>query len=485
MSKSVNTSGKKIVRVTAFVIIAVVFGIAGYKFWDDCLFWLRGGVVDPAESDREEELWRAADNLARDYVAVIYAAKEAVPSVDSGDASKPRKFDLAKLQKISADAAEKFRERKKQLLQMADDADVGYRGDVLMMHALWVKQLELSYTNLELCVNAEANSQRRYDKDVGADFYKRYLSENKERKFKYPDLNERSQEYDRSYAALCNTAYWCMQEHGGYRFYQGGSSSEVRADLTAFAGDSALQDLRGDVNAALDCAKLRCLERRLEQGSFFASFWYPLKKKAAETSMRSQLEDAEQKNHDFLAEPMRLNRFAAARSREDKLWNAANYLTWCAEDFLWTAKFGVKHNAGADKLLKWRMRPQYEKNGAEMKFYVNAFNADLQLSRQKISAEGASDVCALQKKSLELCSAADDILAVWDNYRQGRIDYDAFCRELLNKENAFEKKRSEVIKERWDYLCASSQGSRGYAVSSLVFDGVPAAVIKPLAEQKK
>ena len=73
-----------------------------------------------------------------------------------------------------------------------------------------------------------------------------------------------------------------------------------------------------------------------------------------------------------------------------------------------------------------------------MKFYVNAFNADLQLSRQKISAEGASDVCALQKKSLELCKDYELHSVVFPLISAGIFGYpiyDAWCQAIYACKN--------------------------------------------------
>ena len=484
LPKTGHSPWKKLGKVIVFFIIAIIIAIAGIKVWDRCSFYFRSGVADAAEAAREKELWLAADFLSRDYVAVYADIKGAVPSPNDGNGNKPRKFNLAKLQKISADFARQLRKRKEQLLQLADDADIGYRSDVLRLYSLFVKQLELSYMNLELCVNAEAKYQRSFDSDLGEKFYELYIAEDREREFKYPDIKTRTKEYERSYAALYRTAFWCMREHGGFRLYQGDSSADVRSDLAAFANYNQLQDLREDIETALSDAQFRCLERRFEHGSSFAALWYPIIKAIPEIIVQSKL-SAVDKSHDFLAEPMRVNGYIIGNSREDRMWNTANYLALCTDNFLWDIKFSVKHSADADKLLKWRMQPQYDKDGAEMKFYGEAFSSDIQLCQRDIAAEASSTCPDLQKASLELCAAANNILAVWERFSQDQISYETFFQELQSKEQAFAAKRQTVIKKRWDYLYSYSSGSRGYTISSLVFDGVPDAALKPLAEQQQ
>jgi hypothetical protein len=108
----------------------------------------------------------------------------------------------------------------------------------------------------------------------------------------------------------------------------------------------------------------------------------------------------------------------------------------------------------------------------------------LQDFRRKIQADGFQNLSELRRASSELCDAAEDIIKVWNLYRNDKIDYETFVASLQKAEAVFEKKRRAVLSLRWDYLTKRCRGVNFYIIWSMQCDGVSMNALAELIDDK-
>lgn len=170
-----------------------------------------------------------------------------------------------------SDYARRLREHKQQLVKLAEDSDVGYLRDVLMLHAFLVRSADMNQLRGETQINAEERFRQPFDYDLYNKFYSVYSEDCNGEFYIYPDQDFQTAE---SLAVLRagNLRFWkCGIEHGGYRLYQGTSLEILRADL-AGVGDSWLANSPKSLKIALYEADTVCMHRRIKSGSAFSLF---------------------------------------------------------------------------------------------------------------------------------------------------------------------------------------------------------------------
>ena len=491
----------------AAVLIAVILVI-----WDRLDISHSRGSADPQAMAREEKLWQTYfgllldnDKYKSDYLSIkqkYSQAAEQKPAAGSDQLQAVRKQEDAELQKFTADHAEKLRNFKRHLLQLDVDADADYRDDALMLHALCSDNFYQQLLGSEMRFNAErhfggpVNSLEKY-----GEFYKLYSQENGDKSFKYPDLDWKFKEEQMLGLAIGSNANRCFSRHCGYGFWQGRSREQMLGDVnswlnTGYAAemnDLAKQDAADDIMCK---ARLNCLELRRRHGSKFAALWMPVKFFFSETlgdqftlsvmqiahgRRNKKLPHNDYSDVNFLAlGPMN----KTALTQEDRLWRVTQYAALNTGNYLWTVKFINKDRVGDGKLFMRQIRPQYTKNSKEMQAYSDSLSADLQDCRRKIQADGFQNLSELRRASSELCDAAEDIIKVWNLYRNDKIDYETFVASLQKAEAGFEKKRRAVLSLRWDYLTKRCRGVNFYIIWSMQCDGVSMNALAELIDDK-
>ena len=467
--------------IIGFVSLLAIIVVA--DIWDAYDFASRKGLADDASLAREEKLWRELVEISLGTEECKTKIHSSISVSKADDSSKPVIVDIENSRKAAAECAHKLREHKKNLQQMSDDADFDYRREALMLLALQMRLADLHQMGWEIRVNAEAKFGRRMDNALYDEFYKMCRQENKGRNWVFLDRNSKDYEYRIVFSGLLWNSHICAREHSGYRLYQDGSLSTLFNDFESAAVLPMVKD------PALIEAKLRCLERRQQHGSAFAAVWRPVKfflwrKLVQYTTMRG-LGKAEAKGGNYLESPAEPYYLKMELTPEDRLWNAAQYLAFNTDNYLWTVKFGDDRHAADSKLQKIHIRPRYSKNSQEMRFYYDSLRRDLQLTAGSLKAEEFKELPDMKKTALRLCTAAEGILNTWMSYRTGKIDYNTFCIALQKDEAAFNQVRSELLKERWDYLYDRFQGSDGCVISSLMYDGVAYPALKQVIEEKQ
>lgn len=475
---------KVILALLVMFLVTPTALIALYYLWNRWDFAHRSGVADAAEQAKEKQLWQCVSDLTHECVAINEAWKNALLASFDSEKGIPPKLDTAKLQRDTAAYAKQLQKNKEKLLEMGDDADIGYRLDALLLHAVLVRYFDINQMGLEIRLNAEAKYKRLFDQDMYDGYFRLVCRENKDGGFIYPDRIFKDQELDRTYFAQFWFTHLCAREHGGYELYQGRSYKDVRNELSSFADSSIIAGLLDSGQSFLPDSKFRCLERRFERGSSFAAFWYPIRSVIAEIIMLPELAEHEKNNHDFVAEPQPLCNVRIVRTREDHLWYLLHYLVLSTDNYLWTVKYSNERNSALAQTQTIYIRPRYAKDSREMKYCQERFAGDISSTAASVEAGNFSDLPKMKAAAQQLCKAAEGILNSWERYRKGQNDYQAFCADLRGSEARFAKARLELLGKRWDYLYKYSQGTGGYVISSLIFDGVPKEDIDELIKRR-
>ncbi len=477
---------KKVILILFVLVLAAPAALyALFSLWDSADFALRSGVADAEEQAKEKQLWQCVLDLTRGCVDYHKACGSSELIPPDKDKQIPPKVDTAELKRNTVAYAKQLQNNKEKLLKMEDNEDIGYRLDALLLHAVLVRYFNLRQMGLEVRLNAEAKYKRLFNNEMYDDYYRFVCLENKDGGFIYPDRAFKELEHDLVFHAQLWFTHLCGREHGGYELYQGRSYKEVGEELSSFADSSIIADLLEGGQVMLSNSRMNCLERRFEHGSSFASIWYPGRTASIEKAVMPRLKEYERNNRDFFDLPHSLCTIRVVRTQEDRLWYLMHYLVLSTDNYLWTIKYSNKQNSALGRTQKIRIRPRYAKDSQDMKYYQECFKGDISSTIACVEAGNFNDVSEMKAAALRLCKAAEGILDSWERYRKGQTDYLAFCADLRGSEAQFAKARLELLEKRWDYLYKYSQGTNGYVISSLLFDGVPKEDVAKLLQMQQ
>ena len=482
LNKISRLSWKNFFVITAVFLAAFLIMLVLCIVWDRWDFNGRSGRAEAAEEAEEDKLWGELAALVSDQDKYLDLMADSVSLPDEDDDTLPFVTDNANSKAAAARFALQLREHRKNILLLPDNKNIGYRGDALMFQALVERLFHINMMGWEIRNNAEDFFKRRFNNKVYDGFYNNCVADIKDKDL-FLERTRKDNELSIAIYGLCWSSHLCAFEHGGYKLYQGCQPDALYADY------SRNKMLPMEKPPAFAEAKLKCLERRRQNGSAFASVcrpvrlncWYFLLKCFTARDIRQR----EASGGDFIQHPAEPFYLKLNRTAEDRLWNTAKYLALSTDNYLWTIKFCGDQKDDRTKNMKLRIRPLYAKNSKEMRDYAAGLASDLQDCRRKIKAEEFKYLPDMQKSSLELCSAAETILRTWNSYSQGKTDYKAFCAALKKNEALFGKVRMELLRKRWDYLSGRYKGERGYIISSLVYDGADYQALKQLIAEKR
>lgn len=286
---------------------------------------------------------------------------------------------------------------RRQLDNTADDPDVGYRDEVLLYYALRLRSLELSYAEPILKKLADKNDQSVSQDQIGMMQYGEFIAKE---------------------VAMLSDLYRCAQLHGGYLLCSGKSEDEVRRDFASLG----LAD--PDIDNCLAEAKQRCAMLKNSASGAAAS---PSAQSAGTADKLAQY------SKDY-------PRFY--RSGADRMWNTANYLSLCLHNDLWWMKtFSNKRDDELQKKLS------------------DELAADLQMCRRKIEAAQSDDAPEVKKAALEMCTLGDSVINNYNEYRSGRMEYEAFQQTLKKDAAAYFKLKTALYEARRAYLLRNVKDS--------------------------
>lgn len=493
-------------KYTKWPLIVVVAIILVFKIWDYWDFRGSRGSADPQELAREEKLWHFMDNtskLGNDY----YQTKQKLVNQRYEKLDKYltaydvnyftfHPLDFTKIRESAAQCLGKYNHCREQLQHIPDSDKFGYRDEMLVMLALNLRHFNYSLADDEMLFNTQHyfNNKSAYN-DLRDNYYKLYSRENKNSEFKYPDHKGFSFEYTYTSVSSLNSALLCTKEHCGYRLWQGQSLASLQKEIDPFVVSDADYSIGYSVLDPRGPAWIRYLEYRQQNGSKLAApqlsvarlFSLPLlynKYMIFMTSLGGNRNPEVVQQYAAGKKDGIIMNFASAQTDEERLWRLTNYLAVTADNYLWTIKFNADHKLKPSKLLAIKLVPRFGKNSSEMKRYNRILTADLQYCRRQVQSKEFQSFPGNKKSALEFFSAVEAIQQTWERYRQDKIDYKTFYKTLQKTEELYEKKRQEVLSQRWDYLYSQAPNSYVYIVTSLRTDGVPRPALKRLTESK-
>lgn len=504
---------KKLLLAFAILFVVGVGGltvvIAALIYWNHYDFVHRSGRADAETLAEEKKMWRCAVDIVKDYGKFYNANNDALAALLNNKDDQRREKDTAKLRRLAADHMKLLNKHRKNLIQTDKDDYIGYRIDALIIQAMCVRLCELTQMSDELHINADGHLKLRYNHELNSKLYQFYEGDNKHQTFKHHnktflDLEQRN---------LRNAVRWkfysCGVEHGSFRLYQGDLYASVQRELSEVResplSDKNAQETMHDVDYSLlllrdrkdsSCVAWTGIFRPTFTRVHFMNGKY-LGQIAAKDMQRNKIGHIAFDSglrYDFLAKPEPTHLMFSAIPYAE-LWKQAQYLALSTDNFLWAVKFSDKNQAGADKYLKYRVRPQYAKNSSEMQAQRDGL-----VTAQAICAKqtGLADLDnkkelaqlhAMPQAFAQMYSSSKKIVAAWDRYRQGQCSYNTFTAELRKGEAEFEKARLALLRERWDMVYAFSnelgRASHGYVICSLSYDGVNYAALERLAHEKQ
>ncbi|MDO5295326.1 MAG: hypothetical protein Q4F00_01625 [bacterium] len=494
-------------KYTKWPLIIVIAIILVFKIWDYWDFRGSRGSAEPQELAREEKLWHfmgVIDKLDNDY----YQTKQKSASQRDEKIDKYltaydvnyftfHPLDFTKIRESAAQCLGKYNHCREQLQHIPDADQFGYRDEMLVMLALNLRIFNYSLMGDELLFNTQHyfDNKIAYD-DLKEKYYKLYSRENKNSEFIcLPDRSYFAVENTTLKLSSVNSAMFCIKEHSGYRLWQGQSLASLQEEIDPFVVSDADYSIGYSVLDPRGPAWIRYLECRQQNGSKCASLQLPIvrmfslpllynKYMIFMTSLGGNRNPEVVQQYAAGKKDGIIINFATAQTDEERLWRLTNYLAVTADNYLWTIKFNADHKLKPSKLLAIQLVPRFGKNSSEMKRYNRILTADLQYCRRQVQSKEFQSFPGNKKSALEFFSAVEAIQQTWERYRQDKIDYKTFYRTLQKTEELYEKKRQEVLSQRWDYLYSQAPNSYVYIVTSLRTDGVPHPALKRLTEAK-
>ena len=483
----------------AFAVLFVVgvgclsAAIGALIYWNHYDFVHRGGCADEETQAAEKKMWHCLIDIVKNNGRYYDANNDALEDLFNNKHYRHREKETAKLRRLAADHMNLLNKQRKILVQTDKDDYIGYRSDALLLQAMCVRLCDLTQMSDELQINAEWHFKRRCDPALYSKFYQRYKGDNKHQAFKYPDKTFLESEQRNLSNAVKWKMYFCGVEHGGYRLYQGDPYASVQRELSEVGesplSDNNAQDAMHDVDYSLLLLRDMKGSSCAVTGIFTPTF---IRVHFMNGNKLAHIALKEVENYDFLANP-EPTYLKFARIPYDNLWKQAQYLALSTDNFLWAVKFSAENQAGADKYLKYRVRPQYAKNSPEMQEQRNRLVTAHTLCLEQtglaalVSDKKALDQAdAMPKAFVQMLSASKKVAAAWDRYRKGQSGYNTFASDLRKSEAEFEKARQDLLSQRWDIMYDTTKNfgrpSQGYVICSLSYDGVNYAALERLVK---
>ncbi|MDO5295256.1 MAG: hypothetical protein Q4F00_01245 [bacterium] len=487
--------------LTTAVILAL---LAAAYFADRAL--TRCPAPDPEEQLQEAELWRSLGSLGKvrkdcwNKIFQLIKIYEKNSDEILDEEAKPRPdntlqlpvFDIAACRGYYSEAELQYLSRRGQLEKLTDVLDSSYLDDALLVHALFLNNqvyaAELNESRLyRINKNNEEFRRRGFRKLKPEEYisysnwYKCYCVDNKNTDFLFDDLKTRMLMGD---CSLDFAEELYSLQHCAYKMRQGCSEDALHQDYS-----DVTFYLSSDV---LEAAKIKNLAWQKEQGSFLA----PLARYAS--ILRSGYINFRLSWHMHLKLywgmqsigikdirgylfPLPFTQYQQQyRSSNDRLWDTAHYLTVSTDNFLWTAKFQDVNNKGSAFMETCRIRTLHDKNSPEMQQYRDFYARDLARCRYKLEASKGQKTSALHRAALEMCSSGEAMLSLWDNYREGIVDYKTFAEALKKEEAIFAEKRLAAVQARWNYLSRLYWGRDYYTMLLMYTEGAPEALLEQM-----